>query len=360
MHTKQPVYLNTASFGLIDPEVKASADALYQDLAQHGSTVAEAWRMDSEPRIRETIAAFLGAASSQVAMVPNYSWAMNALVQSLTGKERVLLYRGDFPSVLEPFQLNGFEIRWIDTPDGFELPLDEIAHCIKNIEVDLVALSHVQYNSGYRLPLQQVADWCREQAIPFIVDATQSLGAMPIDVRTIGMDVLIASNYKWMNAGFGTGIAYFSDEFLKKYPPVVGGFHSMVVEDGDFIHELGAKSYEPGHPNVYGQTLLKAAIVQIQKRGLEETEQHNLALAQQLLEGIKDLSLALIGPTNMQHRCSIILLRDESGLSDWIKDGGFIVTIRGGHIRISMHHYNTAEEVAALVERLRSWSRKIQ
>jgi cysteine desulfurase / selenocysteine lyase len=350
----ESTYLNTASFGLIDPEVKAVADAFYTDLAAYGSSVSEAWRTDSEPRIRETIGGFLGAEAKNIAMIPNFSWGFNGVVQSLKGTERVLLYRGDFPSVLEPFILNGFEIVWIDDIDGFALRLEQIEDAIRNRLVDIVALSHVQYNSGYKLPLAQIANLCREHDVCFIVDATQSMGAVPIDVVGLDLDVFIASNYKWMNAGFGTGIMYLKESFLKKYPPVVGGFASYTILDGKFRHILSAKSYEPGHPNVYGLNLLKASIVNIQSRGVAEIEAHNMRLIELLLEGISPLSLPLIGPTTLDNRASFVLLNDEDGLSDTIIKGGFVVTNRGGRVRISLHHYNTREEVLALIDCLKA------
>jgi cysteine desulfurase/selenocysteine lyase len=346
------IYLNTASFGLIDPAVKATADAFYTELAEYGSPVSESWRTDSEPRIRETIAEFLGAQAKDIAMVPNFSWAFNGIVQSLTGKERVLLYSGDYPSVLEPFKLNRFDIKWIDDTDDFELPLDTIENLIRNREVDIVALSHVQYNSGYKLPLAHISALCKEYQVIFIVDATQSMGAVPINVTALDIDVLIASNYKWMNAGFGTGIMYLSSHFLSQYPPVVGGFASYTMRDGQWEHILSARSYEPGHPNVYGLNLLKASIVHIQSKGLPEIEAYNAQLLQMLLQGIANLRLPLIGPATMTNRSSYILLRDENNLSQRIAEAGFIVTNRGGRIRISVHHYNTEQEVTALLEHL--------
>ncbi len=88
-----PTYLNTAAFGLIDPAVKAQADSFYTELAQTGSTVAEHWRDEIQPRIRQRLASFLGAPESQVAMIPNFSWGLNALVHSLRGSERISALR---------------------------------------------------------------------------------------------------------------------------------------------------------------------------------------------------------------------------------------------------------------------------
>ena len=90
----------------------------------------------------------------------------------------------------------------------------------------MVVLSHVQYASGYTLDIHAIGELCKASDVLFVVDATQSIGAIPIDLSTLHADVLISSNYKWMNAAFGTGILYISDNFLKKYRPVVCGNQS--------------------------------------------------------------------------------------------------------------------------------------
>lgn len=343
------IYLNTAAFGLIDPTVKAAGDALYTDLATYGSSIAEGWRAEYEPKIHQAIAAFIGADENNVATIPNFSWALNGLVQSLGGDEKVLLYRGDYPSLLEPFRMNGFDIRWIESHDDFALPLDKIEEAIRSGEVDIVALSHVQYNSGYKLPVAQVSSWCREHGVRFILDATQSLGAIPTNVTDLGIDVLISSNYKWMNAGFGTGILYMSDDFMAEYPPVVGGNNSNGATMENWLADNPIRGYEPGHPNVYGLTILEAAIRQRMQQDVVAIETDNNRLTKQLLDGIKGLNLPLLGPYNMENRCSILLLRDEDGLSEWIKKHGITVTNRGGLVRVSMHHYNTEEDVEVMI-----------
>jgi selenocysteine lyase/cysteine desulfurase len=205
MQTTSPVtYLNTAACGLIDESVKRSADDFYTRLAISGSTASEAWRAETEPKVRHSIAALIGAETENIALIPNFSWGLNGLVQSLRRAERVMLYEGDYPSLTLPFRNNRFIIQSIAAPDHFTLPLDEIRQRIRNKEVDIVALSHVQYNSGYRLPLAEIGALCREHGVYFIVDATQSLGAIPVNVMSDKIDVLISSNYKWMNAGFGS------------------------------------------------------------------------------------------------------------------------------------------------------------
>jgi selenocysteine lyase/cysteine desulfurase len=347
-------YLNTAACGLLEDNVKQAGFELYNAIAQKGSTAAEHWKNEREAVIRGNIARFINAPAENVAMVPNFSWALNGLVQSLKGTERVLLYKQDYPSVLESFRINGFPIHWIDTADGFTLPIDEINTAVAQGLVDMVVLSHVQYTSGYTLDIHGIGALCKANDVLFVVDTTQSIGAIPIDLSVLHADVLIASNYKWMNAAFGTGILYMSDSFLQKYPPVVAGNNSYRMIDGKMQYIPGAQSYEPGHPNMFGLTILDAAIKHKLEMGVDKIMAHNNRLTRLLLDNIKHLSSILLGPLTMDNRCSIVIMRDEKGLSKTITDAGIVVTIRGGLVRISMHYYNTEADVQRLIDVLES------
>lgn len=351
----QTIYLNTAACGIVPATTAAAANELYKAFEANASTRAEHWRFQEETPIRETIAAFLNVPVDEIAMVPNFSWAMNAVVQSLKGDERVLLYKHDYPSLLEPFRINGFDITWVDAHDEFNIDIATIEDAIVNKSVDIVAISHVQWTSGYRLDVKRIGDLCKQHGVLFFVDATQSMGANVIDLSVLHTDVFAASNYKWMNAGFGTGVLRIKKEFLAKYPPVVGGNNSYRVIDGIMQYRQSILSYEPGHPNMYGLTVLNAAIKHKQALDVAKIAASNEKLTQLLLDNIKDLPVKLIGDFTTNNRAAIVILKDENGLGDWIKQHNIIVTQRNGLLRISMHYYNTEAEVMTMANCLRSF-----
>jgi cysteine desulfurase/selenocysteine lyase len=342
-------YFNTASCGLVAPEFLQTADELYSNMAVNGSTASEEWRFNTEPVIRQDIADFMGVSIKNVAMIPNFSWAMNAVVQSLKGIEKVLLYKNDFPSVTEPFRVNKFDIVWVEDTDGFTLPIQQIQDCIKDGKVDMVVISHVMWQSGYTLDIVTIGKLCKEYGVIFIVDATQSLGSLHVDIATLGADVFISSNYKWMNAGFGTGVLYMSGEFIDKYPPVVNGFGSYAMLGPEWRDKKHIRCYEPGHTNLYGLLVLQSAMRYKMKMGLRAIQEHNLKLAKQMVEGIAELPVSIVGPATMKNRCSIIVLKDEQGFGDWLKQNNIVVTQRNGLLRISAHYYNTEADILHLL-----------
>lgn len=351
---EQHIYLNTAACGLVAPEVAAAGAKLYAEFASNSSTRSEDWRMQEEGRIRQVIADFVGAPATNIAMVPNFSWAINGIVQSLKGTERVLLFTHDYPSFLEPFRINDFDIVWVGAPNGFTINMDEVRDAICNNKVDIVALSHVQWGSGYKINLEEIGEMCRQFGVLFMVDATQSLGANVINLSNLNIDVFAASNYKWMNAGFGTGILYISDDFMEQYRPVVGGHNSYKMIGDKWTYTPSVQSYEPGHPNMFGLTVLEAAIREKNELGIIYIEEHNLRLTQQLLDGIRNVPVKLLGEYTITNRAPFIILTDENGLGDWLKNHNIIVTQRNGILRISMHYYNTEQDVTALMDCLKA------
>jgi cysteine desulfurase/selenocysteine lyase len=350
---EQPIYLNTASCGLISPDSLAAATALYTGFEHNSSGRSEAWRIQEEAGIRATIANFIGANAANVAMVPNFSWAINGIVQSLKGTEKVLLYAKDYPSFLEPFRINKFDITWIDTEDGFNIDMASLSDAISNKLVDIVALSHVQWTSGYKTDLKAIGDLCRQHGVLFMVDGTQSLGACVINLSELNVAVFAASHYKWMNAGFGNGTLYVSDSFLQKYPPVVGGHNSYRMVGNEWQYVPSVLSYEPGSPNMFGFTLVTAAIQHKKQLGLTNIEQHNLGLTNMLLTQLRELPTRILGDHTMTNRAPIIYLIDENGLGDFIKSHNIVVTQRNGYLRVSTHFHNTEEDVLALTQCMR-------
>lgn len=351
------IYLNTAACGLVSEKIALAGIEFYKTLSKNGSKRAESWRESEATRIRKNIADFLDAPEQNLAMIPGFSHGMNAVVQSLNGSEKILLYEKDYPSLINPFQVNNFDISWLPaTGDGFQIDPNFIEQKVITEKIDLVALSHVQWLSGAKTDLKRIIDICHKHQIPIIVDATQSLGAMPVSLKDLPADVLIASNYKWMNAGFGTGIIYLSDAFLQTYPPVFGGVNSYELKDGRMIRQPSVLDMEPGHLNMAGFSILEAAIQDKKQRGLKAIEEHNQQLTRLFLAACANLPIKIVGPLSMENRCSIIVLKDEDGLGKWLQENNFVVTLRNETIRLGFHYYNTLEEVEQLINCLQAFS----
>lgn len=348
------IYFNTASCGLLSEASVKATNELYNAMLTESSTASERLRETGLPRIRETVASFLGAPASNVALIPNFSYALCSIVQAFKGFEKVMMFKHDYPSVLEPFRINKFDITWIDSADGFTIDIEEIKQKLVENQIQVLVISHVQWLSGFKIDIVELGSFCRANDILFIVDATQSLGAVRLRIDQMHVDVLISSNYKWMNAGFGTGVMYMSDSFLKKYPPVVGGFGSYGMFEGQFKYMPTVRSYEPGHPNFHGLLVLEAAINEKLAKGMDAIAAHNQKLTQLLLDNIGNTPI--LGPNTTTNRSSIVMLGDDSAnLHKHLAANNILAIHRNGNIRISFHFYNTEEEVRKLIDCLKAF-----
>ncbi|SDD75329.1 aminotransferase class V-fold PLP-dependent enzyme [Niabella drilacis] len=357
--TNNNTYLNTAACGLISPSVLKAGTGLYDHFAQNSSGAAEHWRDVERLQIKENIAGFIGAPAADIALIPNFSFGMNAVVQALTGREKVLLYKKDFPSVYAPFVINKFDIVWLDDENGFTIDPDKIESIIREQHIDLVAISHVQWQSGFRLNIKALCLLCRQHGVRTIIDATQSLGAVDLQIPDTDPDVLISSNYKWMNAGFGNGILYMNPRFAAQYPAKITGMNSNTfhIAGNGFSFDGGVANYEPGSLNMFGFAVLNQAILEKKASGMPFIEQHNRALTKMLLEELASLPVSIIGPAAVEHRSSIVVLEDKNGLHAHLSQNNVITTGRNGLVRISIHLHNTEADIDTVVCCIKDWAK---
>jgi cysteine desulfurase/selenocysteine lyase len=358
--TQPVVYLNTAACGLIPEAATQAGINLYKNFQTSSSPAAEYWRDVRYAEIKRNVAGFMHAPEKNIAFIPNFSFAINAIVHSLKGNENILLYRNDFPSLYLPFVLNHFNITWIEDESGFGIDMEKIAAAIKEQKIDIVVISHVQWNSGFKIDLKALGDICKEHNALFIADATQSLGAVDIRVEELPVDVLISSNYKWMNAGFGSGLMYMNDTFLAKYPPKTIGNASRTFRpaDGGFDFENTVNNYEPGSLDQFGFIIMDHSINEKNRTGMQAIEQHNMQLSQRLVSGLAELPVELIGGDTEINRSAIVSVKEAPGLHPFLLQNNIITTLRSGIIRASIHSHNTGADIDAILSCIRDWSRK--
>ena len=199
----------------------------------------------------------------------------------------------------------------------------------------------------FKIDIEDLGNFCKEHGILFILDATQSLGAVPISISKLHVDILISSHYKWMNAGFGSGIMYMADSFLDKYKPVIAGSNSYIIENGESRYVPSIKCYEPGHLNFHGLLILESATKHKLKLGMEHIANHNQRLVKKICDNL-DPSL-ILGPATMDNRGSIIMIKDPGGIHERMTERGIVAIKRGDNIRISPHFYNTETEIDTLI-----------
>ena len=356
------IYLNHAA---VSPWPKRTGEAIAafarENLTQ-GASHYPRWSLEQK-RLRERAASFLNAENpSEIALVKNTSEAISFVASGLdwTPGDNVVGTSEEFPSNRIPWEAlssQGVDYRAADI-SGHD-PERAILERIDS-NTRLVAVSSIQYATGLRLNLKTLGDACRQRGILFMVDAIQSLGAFPMDVRDIHADFVMADGHKWLLAPEGLGLFYIAGKVLETIRPTQFGWH-MVENAGDYDTKawspaLSARKFECGSPNMLGIHGLSASLSVLMDEGMETVAQGILKRTHRLLELIsKEPRLELLSSRDPERLSGIVLFKHRSApdATVWshLKNQQVICAMRGGGIRFSPHFYTPLEQLETAVQR---------
>ncbi|PCJ66790.1 MAG: hypothetical protein COA58_04845 [Bacteroidetes bacterium] len=303
------------------------------------------------PAIKEQVANLLNAKVDEIALVPNISIALNLFVKSLPSNIKVAFYRGDYPSLTKPFEVGNFDVKWLNFINH-EVDLDDLEVFLKNEQPTVLGISHVQWLTGYTADLEAIGILCKQYNCLLMVDATQSLGAISIDVQQEYIDILGSSCYKWPLAGFGNGVFYINKQVQDQYPPRSSGFNSHTWVDGEAVYYPSMKSYEPGHHDHVAFHRLSYALGQIDELGIENIAVRIRRLMNYTIQELKNINVKIIGNFSMDHRAGIICIENKKGLFEHLKSKDIEVSERSEFIRFGLHYYNNEADIDILVKEL--------
>ncbi len=351
-------YLNAASVALM-PRMAADAILDWQeDLATRGTVhfdeEAEAKVFDD---LHRAAGGLLGAQPDEIAGASNASEALCSVAWALSpGADRnVVSARVDHPTTVYPWsrvaRLTGCDVRLAPDKDGIIDP-NELMDLIDD-RTSVVCVSHVQYSTGQRLDLAALAQVAHSHGAILVVDATQSAGAVPIDVVAEHIDVLVASGYKWLCGPFGAAILFVRRDLHDSLEPGLVGWRST-EQVWDFRADQlewasSARRFEFG-TMAYGCAIgLALATEHLLDIGIEKIHNYNLALAGRLAEGLAELGAEFVTPSAADLKSSIVTVRfpryDPGQIARRLNEEGVVVSPRIGAIRLSPHLYNTADDI---------------
>ncbi len=335
---------------------------MQQNAADHASRgFHPAWRDDIE-RVRGQVAWLIGSHPDNVAFVQNTSFGVSIAANGIDWQhgDNVVLPSREFPSNYYPWlnlDRQGVELRPVAAPEGHS-SIDAIATAIDG-RTRVVTLSAVQYSNGHRYDLAALGELCRERGVLFVVDGTQAVGALTIDVEASGIDVLAVSSHKWMLGPPGIGFVHLSDRALDLVRPSVVGWLS-VTDPFMFDYRLdlppSARRYEPGTENVIGTVGLGGTISLLQDYGTTWGEDRILDLTDHLCREVAARGFMIQSPRRDRQRSGIVIFSkadvDPEHLHERLTAAGVRCAVRAGGIRFSPHYYNTTDEIDAAVAAL--------
>ncbi len=355
---KKGIYVDNAAVSPVPKRVQLASERFNTIIAEQLRD-AKAIAQPCFDEGRALAARLVGSSSQNITYVQNTSHGLSLVALGVDWRpgDNLVVCEQEFPSnYLCWIQLasKGVEVRRISSPDG-KLEPDHIRQALDS-RTRVVALSHVQFYSGFRVDVACVGDLCSGSGALLVVDGTQSVGALDIDVGAAGIDVLVVSAHKWLMGPRGIGFASFSARALERITPWIVGWLS-VNDPFEFKRTLDflpdARRFESGTPNGSGIFGLAERLAQIDELGIDWIEDRVLKLNELLCERALRHGIEPLYRFERRSRSGITLLQKPgiaaSEVHTSLAENGIYASIRNGAIRISPHYYNTFDEMEHII-----------
>lgn len=363
-------YLNHAAISPHSLAVQRAIQAVTVDYGRRGTGAFLTW--DGERRrLRGLLARLLGADAEDIALVANTTRGVSDIAMCLPWRagDRVLLFSGEFPANVTPWQraaeLFGLELEFLplsEFADG--RGLQRLREALRR-PTRLVAVSAVQFQTGLRMPLADMATLCHDAGAELFVDAIQALGVCPIDVVADGIDYLSAGSHKWMMGCEGLACLYVRRERVAALQPRVAGWLSHEDGLGFLFAGQGHLRYdrkirqradfvEGGAYNTIGCAALAAALDLILALGVPQIFAHVQAYLDELEHGLRARGFTSLRARRPEQRSGILSVLppnpgDVIGLQRELGERGVACSTPDGLLRFAPHWPNDRAEIAGVL-----------
>lgn len=354
------IFMNHAAMSPLPEPVVQAMQKFTKEFSETGTI------RDEPDETKRLFAELVGATKDEIAFVINTSTGLNiaAHVLEYPSDANVVTTDLEYPSVVYPWlgQRFGAKVRYVKNVNG-KILLDDVEKAVDDNTVAL-AVSHVEYANGFRHDLHSLAEIAHKHEAYFIVDAIQSAGVIPIDVKRDDVDFLTAGCYKWLLGPAGAGFLYVREELIENFEPPFIGWASVkqeVFETIDFwdiwtlkLSETASR-FEIGCPSIYSLVGATAAVQLLLEIGIANIEKRVLALTSHLIEALKEHGLRLQTPEEPECRSGIVnfLVDEPEKQVEKLNKKGIIVSARAHGLRVSPHFYNNEEDVDQLLKELK-------
>lgn len=363
-HARHTVYLNHAAVSPPPVPTLRAVEAQMQDVALNGALHYRRWVAVKESA-RKLAAAMIGARPEQLAFMRNTSDGLSTIANGLRWKagDNVVTFKGEFPSNIYPWlrlrEASCVEVRLCEERGG-RIELSELIELI-DAQTRIVAISHVQYASGFRADLERLGRAARAVDALLVVDVIQSMGVVPVDVGGELIDAAAAACHKWLLTPEGLGLLYLSERARERIEPTLVGWMS-VTDPEDYSNfeqqwKPGALAWETGTLPTALLHGLEASLKLLQDTGVERIRQYLEELTDHLCERLRGSDYEVVSSRRTDEKSQIVCLRHRGGLTPMalyahLKRHNIAVAPRGDRLRIAPHLYNLPEEIETLVNAL--------
>lgn len=357
----------------VSPLYSKAADIAVELLRAHqqrgGAPILEAY-MEQMNELKRHAATLLRTRPENIASVKNTSDALSMAANGypFEAGDEIISFVQEYPANFHPWRLQeltrGVKLKLLSNrPAREDIPpsaiggwsMEELERLITP-RTKVIALSHVQFTSGYAADLQPLGQLCKERGIDLVIDAAQSLGVQPIFPEEMNIAALASAGWKWLLGPIGTGLFYTSPVFRDKLRPVQVGAETM-VQEFDFMNlawnpNPTARRFEFSTSPIYLVAALAACIREVHARyGAEAMFREAIRLQDFFLDKLKNPAFKplLFEP---KHRSGILSIYCENleEVKHRLAESNIVCAPRSGMLRVAPHFYNTEEDMERLAE----------
>ena len=356
------IWLNAAHQG---PLPRVALEAAEEALATKASPhlIEDKAFIEVPRRLRKLLGQLIGVPAEEIVLGNSASWGLQVLANGLPWREgdEVLVLADEFPATVFPWlvtERRGVTVHRLElgtpllTPERLEQELSP--------QTRVVAVNWVRSLTGHVVDLRGLQDVCARAGVHLVVNVTQGLGALPLDVSALPVAAISCSGFKWLCGPYATGFAWIRPDVLATMNPVQSYWlalpdHVELDLNREAEHrlrdDLGARAYDVfGTANFLNFTPWAAAVEYLLERGVDAIARHDQALVEHLIAALDDRGYRFVSPTEPHERAAIVVIstgdaQRNSEIYERLVEAGIDAAMRAGNIRLSPHLYNSIEQI---------------
>jgi len=369
-------HFNNAGAALMPQPVLDALLGHLQLEAEIGGYEAAARNLEGVEHTYDAVARLINCDREEIALIENATraWDMAFYSLPLGPGDRILTamaeYASNYIAFLEVARKTGAEI--VPVPDDEHGQLDVAAlKSLVDERTKLIAVTHVPTNGGLVNPAAAIGRVAREAGVPYLLDACQSVGQLPVDVREIGCTMLSATSRKYLRGPRGAGFLYVQRDWIRQLEPVLLDMRAAEwVEPDRYELRSDARRFETWETNVAGQLALGVAVDYALDLGIDAIQERTYALAAALRDGLSAIAGVTVADQGVE-RCGIVTFHlggvTASELQSRLAKAGVNTSVSAPSgtlldsrarslpdlVRASVHYYNDEPELERLLKIVR-------
>ena len=355
-------YLNSCSQGALSHRVRAAFEEYLAGWDANGAEW-EFW-VERAEAARAGFARLLHAEPDEVAVTTSVSQGVSGIVSALPfergGRNRIVISEYEFPTIgqiAHAQELRGAEVVHVPPDDDGSIPVERFAEAIDE-RTALVCCTTISYRTGHRNDIAAGAGVAHTNGALVLADSYQAVGAIALDVRTLGADFVTGGTVKYLLASAGLGFLWVRGSLLARLTPTQTGWFAdediFRMDISDYSPHATARRFDAGTPPVPNIYAGVAGLSLIEETGVPAIEAHVQGVNTRLIDGLTELGATVVTPSDPALRGPLVCVRstDPAALVNALAEERIVCSLRDANLRVAAHFYNTDEDIDVLFEAL--------